>query len=178
MRAHAYIAWAPRGDGLTAALFYVVREAAVSGWLAREHDKHCLSAFFVLDDRSGSPRARFRRSVSDKIDSRWIEHATPLSAEIACPMSAPDRRWLSHLQAAYVRRWFFRADDAGEGDEVVAYASQGLPLHPLNLRSTQFGHFDRRRPVWVYASPAIDFDLVLYLKRRLPQDSHEAQLLA
>jgi hypothetical protein len=197
MPVHAYIAWAPRGEGLAAALLYGVRDARVLGWLAREHDKHCVAAFFALDGYYGAsavgpaqrarsvplpaaspaPRASFKRSLTGDIHGRWIEQATPLSSEIACPIDAGDCRWLLRLQSSFIEDWFFRGDEARERDEIAAYAADGLPVRMLNIRSSRLRRFDRHRPVWVHASPAIDFDLVLYLKRRLPQDSHEAQLL-
>jgi len=178
MQVHVYIAWAPRGEGLTAAVLYAVRDAGVLGWLAREHDKHCVAAFFALNGYFGSSCASFRRSATGAIDGRWIEPATPLSADIACPLAAADRQWLSRLQTAFARQWFFSAEDPSEVAEIAAYDSERLPIRAVSVRAAQFRRFDRHRTVWVHASPSIDFDLVLYLKRRLPQDRHEAQLLA
>ena len=51
-------------------------------------------------------------------------------------------------------------------------------MRPINVRSAQFRRFEQRRPVWVHASPGIDFNLVLYLKKRLPLDRREARGLA
>jgi len=178
MQAHAYLACAPREAGVSAALFYAAWGQNVCGWLAAEHDRRASAAFFDLEGYYSTGDTIFCRSVDDDVRGRWIEQAVPVTAEIRCPIAEADCGELSRLQSAFVREWLFDPDDPRDRGEVEAYRKLGLPVRPVNVRSAQFHRFDQRRPVWVHASPGIDFNLVLYLKKRLPLDRREARVLA
>jgi hypothetical protein len=178
MQVHAYLACAPREAGVAAALFYAVWGRNVCGWLAGEHDRRASAAFFALEDYYSTADAVFCRSVDDDVRGGWIAQAVPVTTEIRCPIPEADCGELSRLQSAFVREWLFCADDPRDRAEVEAYRKLGVPVRPLNVRAAQFHRFDQRRPVWVYASPGIDFNLVLDLKKRLPLDRREARVLA
>jgi hypothetical protein len=178
MQVHAYLACAPRETGVSAALFYAVSGQNVYGWLAAEHGKRAAAAFFALEDYYSTGHAVFCRSVDDDVRGKWIEESVPVITDIRCPIPEADCGEVSRLQSAFVREWLFYADDPRDRGEVEAYRKAGLPVRPINVRSAQFHRFDQRRPVWVHASPGIDFNLVLYLKKRLPLDRREARVLA
>ena len=178
MQVHAYLACAPREAGVSAALFYAAWGENVHGWLACEHDRRCAAAFFALQDYYSTRDAVFCRSVDDDVRGRWIEQAVPVTTGIRCPVPDADCGELSRLQSAFVREWLFCPDDPQDRAEVEAYRKLGLPVRAVNVRAAQLHRFDQRRPVWVHASPGIDFNLVLYLKKRLPLDRREARVLA
>jgi len=177
MDARAYLACAPMDAGVGLALFYVSRAARIHGWFAREHEGRFAAAFFALEGCHATDDAIFRRSVDDDACGRWIGTAAPAATEVRCPLSDAEREELARLRAAFCREWLFEPDDPRDRAEVEAYRRLELPLHPVNVRPVQFRRFDRSRPVWVYASAGIDFDLVLYLKQRLPADRHHARVL-
>jgi len=177
MPVHAYIAWAPHDEGLRAALLYAAGDTGVIGWFARERNRSCSAAYFLLEGACRAPDARFRRSAGDDIDGCWLEPAIPPPWEVACPLAPADRRRLARLRAAFAAHWFFRGDDSHDLDEIEAYRSEALPLHALNVRTARFRRFERRRRVWVHASPAIDFETVLCVKDRFPEDRREARVL-
>lgn len=178
MQVHAYLACAPRDAGVAAALFYAARAANVRGWVACEHDRRCAAAYFALEGYYSARDAVFCRSVDDDVRGPWIEQAVPVTAPVRCPVAEADCGELARLQAAFVREWLFFPDDPRDRAEVDAYRKLGLPVRALNVRAAQFHRFDQRRPVWVHASPGIDFNLVLYLKKWLPFDRREARLRA
>lgn len=178
MQYHSYLACAPRDVGVTAALFYVPRGTNVCGWLAGGEGARCVAAFFVVEGYYSADAARFCRSAEDDVRGRWIEQTEPVTTEIRCPLPESECAELSRLQSAFVREWFFYPADPQEGDEVAAYQKLGFRVRSANVRTTQLHRFDQHRPVWVHASPGIDFNLVLYLKKRLPLDRREARVLA
>lgn len=178
MQVHAYLACAPREAGLAAALFYEARGPNVCGWLAGVHANQCTAAYFDIEGYYSSRDAVFCRSLGEDVHGRWIEHAVPLTTEIRCPIAEPECGELSRRQAGFAGEWLFYPDNPSARAEVDAYRRLGLPVRPVNVRSAQFRRFDQRRPVWVYASPGIDFNLVLYLKKRLPLDRRVERALA
>lgn len=177
MQVHAYLACAPREAGVTAALFYAVRAANVYGWLTREREGGCAAAFFAMERYYSPAHTLFCRSVDDDVYGKWIEQTAPVTTEIGSPVPEAERHELARLQSAFIGEWLFYPDDPRAHDEVEAYRNLGLPVRPVNVRSSQFHRFDQNRPAWVYASPRIDLNVVLYLKQRLPLDNHEARVL-
>jgi hypothetical protein len=178
MQVHAYLAYAPRDAGVTAALFYAAWGPNVYGWLAGEHDNRSFAAFFDLEGYYSTRDAAFCRSIDDNVRGRWIEQAVPLTTEIRCPIPELECGELSRMQSAFVDEWLFYPEDPHARIEVDAYRRLGLPLHRVNVRAGQFHRFDQRRPVWVHASPGTDFNLVLHVKKRLPPDRREERILA
>jgi hypothetical protein len=159
------------------ALFYAVRAENIYGWLTRERDGGCAAAFFALERYYSTADTMFCRSLDDDVYGKWIEQTAPVSTEIASPVPEAERHELARLQSAFVSEWVFYPGDPRDHGEVEAYRKLGLPVRPVNVRSSQFHRFDQNRPVWVYASPRIDLNVVLYLKKRLPLDAREAQIL-
>jgi hypothetical protein len=170
MQVHAYLACAPRQGGVRAALFYAAWGQNICGWLAGERAERGSAAYFALERDYSARDAIYRRSVDDDVRGRWIEQAVPVTTEIRCPIPEADCDELSRRQSVFVREWLFYPDDPLAQDEVEGYRKLGLPVRDVNVRAAQFHRFDQRRPVWVHASPGIDFNLVLYLKKRLPLD--------
>ena len=177
MQVHAYLACAPRGAGVTAALFYAVRGEDVCGWLAHESHAGSAAAFFMLEQHYSTAETVFCRSVDDDVFGRWIKQAAPVTIDVRCPVAQSDCHELSRLQSAFVREWLFYPDAPLDHGECAAYRSLGLRVRAVNVRSSQFERFDQRRAVWVHASPGIDLNLVLYLKKRLPLDTRQLQFL-
>jgi hypothetical protein len=178
MQVRSYLACAPHEAGVTAAMFYAPWGQSVCGWLAGGHAERCAGVFFAVEGYYSTGNARFCRSVDDDVRGEWIEEVALATTKIRCPISEADCAELSRLQSAFAREWLFCPDNPIDDDEVAAYRKLGLPLRPINVRSTQFRRFEQRRPVWVYASPGIDFNLVLYLKKRPPLNHREARALA
>ena len=178
MQVHSYLACTPRKAGVTAAMFYAPWGRNVCGWLAGGHADRCGGVFFAVEGDYSTGHARFCRSADDDVRGGWIQEVALATTEIRCPISGADCAGLLRLQSAFVREWLFCPDDPLDHDEVAAYLKLGLPLRPVNVRAAQFHRFEQRRPVWVCASPGIDFNLVLYLKKRLPLDRREARALA
>lgn len=178
MQVHSYLACAPRDAGVSAALFYLPRGTDVHGWLAGSAGGRCAAAFFAVEDYYSKRGGRFCRSVDDDVRGRWLEESVPVTTEIGCPIGEDECAELARLQSAFSREWFFRSADATDHDEIAEYRRLDYPVQGINVRSAQFHRFDRHRPVWVHASPGIDFNVVLYLKKRLPLDRREARVLA
>lgn len=176
MDVHSYIACAPRGAGVALAMFYLVAGKSVRGWFAREHDARSASAYFALEPSHPAGAMLFCRSVDDDPHGKWIGHTLPVTTGIRCPLSDSECRELARRRAAFGLEWLFSPDDPRDRDEVESYRKLGLPTRPLNVRSAQFGRFDRNRAVWVHASAGIDLELVLCLKERLPADRRDAIL--
>jgi len=178
MQAHAYLACAPQGAGVSVALFYAACGHDICGWFAHEHVHRCAAAFFAVEDYYTAAGTHFCRSVDDDVHGPWIEQSAPVTTEIRCPIGEDDCLELSRLSSAYIREWLFFADEPRDHDEAALYRSLGLPVRPVNVRAAQFHCFDRNRPVWVHASPGIDLNVVLFLKKRLPASHREARFVA
>jgi hypothetical protein len=177
MQVHAYLACAPRDAGVSAALFYAAAGENVHGWLACEHDRRSVAAFFRLEGYYSTHDPVFCRSVDDDVRGRWIELTIPVTTAIRCPIPEDDCGELSRLQSEFVREWLFYDDDPRDRAEVEAYRKLGLPVRAVNVRAAQLHRFDQRRSVWVHASPGIDFNVVLCLTKRLPLNWREARAL-
>ena len=175
MEPHAYLAYVPNGAGVASALFYLIHKSNVYGWYIGARSYAYPAAFFALEDFYSARATVFCRSVEDDVYGPWVQDFTPVTTDIRCPVPEPICHELDRCQAAFVREWLFFPEDA---DNVAEYRRLGLPVEAVNIRADQLNRFVRDQPVWTYASPGTDLNVVAYLKRCWPLDDREADVAA
>jgi hypothetical protein len=172
MEPHAYLAYAPRGAGVASALFYVAHKENVYGWYIGACGYAYPAAFFALERFYSTHATTFCRSVEDEMYGPWVEDFAPVTTDIRCPVPEALCHELDRLQAAFVHEWLFFPEDA---ENAAAYQSLGLPVQAVNIRADQFNRFVREQPVWTYASPGTDLNVLSYLKRSWPLDDKDME---
>ena len=165
-----YLAYAPRGVGVAAALFYVVRQETVFGWYTGARNHGCESRFFALENYFSEVPTVYWHSVEDDVHGQWAAGRTAKLKQVHGP--APDAvcHELERLQSEFDDEWLFYAGDPRAAKEIDAYRRLELPVTQVNVRSCQFPRFDQTQPTWIYASPRSDLNVVARLGKRWALD--------
>ena len=165
MQAHGILRYAPRGAGLTAAAACLTVGKHVYGWYIGAVGQSFAAAFFALEDFYSSRPTRFFRSVEDDLYGPWVEQSSPGVVDARNPVPDTLAHELARLQSAFIAEWLFFADVPEAAAEIAAYERLGLPVREVNIQSRQFDKFDRTQPVWRFALPGTDLNLIEYLAR-------------
>ncbi len=170
MQPRFYLANAPRGAGVAAALFYLADGEDVCGWFTGARNHGCESMYFALEHYYAKEPTVFWRSMGDDVHGRWAAGDSSTVSGIHCPVPESACHELERLQAEFADEWLFYADDPRAAKEIDAFRQLGMPVGQVNVRSSQLGRFDRTQPTWTYASPGIDLNLIAYLARHWKLD--------
>lgn len=170
--AATFFAYAPQGPGVMCAVFYVVHEKDVYGWWIGSEEGEFPPAYFMLENFYSTRDTRFYATQGNDVYGGCIidytEGHKPLDEPLPLPQDLCHE--LEQQQSAFVREWLFFADDRDAATEVAAYEQTGLPVQPVNIREKRLHKFERHGPVWTYASPGIDMNLIDYIRERWPLD--------
>jgi hypothetical protein len=149
-----FLAYAPRGAGLRAAVAYVPHRRDVCGWFTGpREDGGTASAYFVLEDLYTTGEARY--AASDDLFSGWLRD------DALCHQ-------LARLQEAFRREWLFYHSDPGASAELAAYAQDELAAGEVNIRHERMGRLSKLQPNWTYYSPGFERTVLRHLMQRWP----------
>jgi hypothetical protein len=149
-----FLAYAPRGAGLRAALFYVPRRRDVCGWFTGpREDGGTASAYFLLEDLYTAGEARY--AASDDLFGGWLRD------DALC-------HELARLQEAFRREWLFYRSDPGARAELEAYARDELAAGEVGIRHERLGRLSKLQPTWTHYSPDFEHTVLRQLAKRWP----------
>lgn len=171
-----FIAYAPRGPGVMCALFYFDRRDDVYGWYTGSRAHEHPASFFVLEQFFTPHETHFYRSEQDDVYGGWVQVRRGGESKIDRPVPVPEPlcHELEHLQDAFMREWLVYADDPRFEAEAAAYRSHEMPAREIVVRSEKIGKLQTGKPVWTYASPRCDMNIVGYLQRHWALDYDSA----
>ncbi|MBA3902466.1 MAG: hypothetical protein C0522_02135 [Rhodocyclaceae bacterium] len=170
----AYFAYAPQGAGLMCAVVCLAEGNDVCGWWIGSEGGEYPPSYFLLDGFYSGDEPRFYATSGGDLYGGWrLDYGKPCP-ELPEPVAVPDAlcHRLEHLQFAFAREWLFFADDkdAETANEIAAYEKQGLPVLPVNIQHRRLGKLSQHGPVWTYASPGLDMNVIEHLRRHWPLD--------
>ena len=163
----AYLAYAPRGAGLLCAVVLFTVEKCVYGWYTGAQGSVFPAAFFVLEDYYSVRDTVLYRSLQDDVYDGWaiVKPATELKIDQPVPVPEQLCHELEHMQNVFAQEWLFYADDPASRAEMESYRQDGLPVRPVNIKSKKLNKLERRDPVWTYAMPGLDLNVIDFLKK-------------
>lgn len=168
----SYIAFAPFGVGLMAALVYIERGDDVYGWWIGARDCEYHSSFFKLENFFTTKPTRFYATEGMDLYRGWttLYSARKSALDKAIPIDDEVSHELDRLQDMFVAEWLFFEDDADAEAERDAYDKMDFPLRHVNIRSTRLDKLGKSEAVWIYRSHGFDRDVIDYLERYWPLD--------
>lgn len=170
--AATFFAYDPTGRGVMCALFYVVHDDDVYGWWIGAEEGKFPPAFFMLEKFYSIGETRLYATEGNDVYGGCRVDYTVGCRQLADPLSLPQDMCheLERQQSAFVQEWLFFADGSEAAAEVGLLEKAGLPVKPVNVREKRLHKFDRHSPVWTYASPATDLNIIDFLRQRWPLD--------
>jgi hypothetical protein len=167
-----YLAYAPRGAGVMCALCYFVDDPHVFGWWIGARGFELMPAYFMLESFYSAAQTRFFATEGSDLYGSWRFDYERDPPELADPVPVEDSvcHRLEALQSEFAAEWLFFADDPNCAAETADYEAAGLPVQAANIRYRRLKRFETGRPVWTFASPEADLNLVDYLRARWPLD--------
>ena len=152
-----FIAFAPRGGGLTCAVACIPAGDDVIGWyLGRTEGGIMDSAYFLLENYYSRGPLRFASAPEGALHSDWIEDDAAHA--------------LAALQEAFVNEWLFYADEIGAELQLAAYAQRGLHAGDMNVRVDKLNRFAQGQASWVYYSREFEHGVLEALSKRWSLD--------
>lgn len=149
-----FLAYAPRGAGLRAAVVYLPRKRDVSGWFTGpREDGGVASAYFLLEDLYTQGEARY--AASGDLHGGWLRD------DALC-------HELARLQEAFRREWLVYRGDPGAAAELDAYARDELAMGEVGIRHERLARFSKLQPTWTFYSPGFERTVLRHLAKRWP----------
>lgn len=170
---HTWIAYAPRGAGLLAAVFYFETQHHVYGWFGGTRDGEFSSAFFMLADFFTQEPTRLYLTQGTDIYGGWSLRASAGAVKaLEAPIPADETLCveLDRLQGAFWTEWLIAEDEHGAAPERAAYEARGLPFMHVNIKSHRLDRLECHGPVWQYRSPGADATVLGGLTAHWPLD--------
>lgn len=170
----AFLAYAPQGPGLMCAVVCLAERNDVFGWWIGSQQGLYPPSYFMLENFYSTAGTCFYATAGGDVYGGWrVDYSEPHGL-LPEPLPLKDElcHRLEQLQFAFVREWLFFADE-GDADtvaEIAAYEKLGLPVLPVGIQHRRLGKLDQHGPVWTYASPGLDMNVVGYLRRHWPLD--------
>lgn len=154
--AEIFIAYAPRGAGLRAALAYLEDSRDVYGWFTGpRHDTSVAACYFVIEEFHANTQARYVQVEHTDLHGRWA-------------LVESRRHDLAQMQEIFAREWLFHRDDARAAAELSAYNEAELAAGDVNLRFAQLARLAKSQPNWTYYSPHFERSVLRYVSSRWP----------
>jgi hypothetical protein len=149
-----FLAYAPRGAGLRAAVAYLPRTRDVYGWYTGpREDGSMASEYFLLEDLYTSGQAGY--AASGDLYGGWVRD------DVLC-------HELARLQEAFRREWLCYRSDPAAAKELEAYARDELPAGDVIVRHERLGRFSKLQPSWTFYSPGFERTVLKHLSKRWP----------
>jgi hypothetical protein len=167
-----YLAYAPRGAGLLAAVVYVAVGEDVYGWWTGASNSDFPAAYFRLEDFFSVSGTTFHASRGSDLYGGWAFNYSSSTPELdkAVPVEQDMAHELERMQDAFWAEWLFFSEDKGAAAEIAAYASSELPLQTVNIKTSKLNKLNKDDVIWTYASTGIDLDIIDYMRARWPLD--------
>ena len=170
--AATYFAYDPTGPGVMCALFYLAHDDDVYGWWIGAEEGRYPPAFFMLEKFYSDGETRLYATQGNDAYGGCRVDYTMGCRPLADPLPLPQDicHELEQHQSAFVQEWLFFADESETAAEIDALEKAGLTVKPVNIREKRLHKFERRDPVWTYASPATYLNIIDFLRQRWPLD--------
>jgi hypothetical protein len=167
-----YLAYAPRGAGLLSAVCYFALNENIYGWYIGAQSNSFPASFFIVERFYSMHAAAFYRTLENDIYGTWVLEFPPLQQSLDRPIPVPEDlcHELTQSQATFSHEWLFYRDDPGASDEITAFRQAQLPLQLVNIKSKKLNKLAHDEPVWTYASPNLDVNVIEYLRDNWPLD--------
>jgi hypothetical protein len=151
-----FLAYAPRGSGLRAAVAYLVEGSDAYGWFTGpRQDTSVAGEFFLLEGLYTAGAARYESVPQLALHSGWS-------------LGEARRHELARLQDVFAREWLFYRDDPAAMKELEAYAEAELAAGEVNVRFARLSKFDTAQPNWTFYSPGFERTVLRHLARHWP----------
>jgi hypothetical protein len=168
----SYLSFAPRGAGLLSAVCYFALNEDIFGWYTGAQENSFSASYFLLERFYSMRATAFYRSMENDIYGNWALEFPPLRQPLDRPVPIAEEHChqMTQMQVAFSREWLFYCDDPAAGHELDAFAQTQLPVQFINIKSKRLNKLTRDEPVWLYASPNLDINVIDYLRDNWPLD--------
>lgn len=168
----SYLAYAPRGAGLLSAVCYFALNDNIYGWYTGAQLHRFPASYFLLERYYSIHATAFYHSLENDVYGGWVLEFPPLQQRLDRPVPVPEDlcHEMTRMQIAFSREWLFYSDDPAESHEIDAFRQTRLPVQFVNIKSKRLNKLIRGEPVWTYASPNLDVNVIDYLRDNWPLD--------
>lgn len=167
-----YLVYEPHGPGLMCAVVVLVDGENVYGWYTGPSRGGFVASFFMLERYYSMHEATFYHSVSDDVYDDWVIAYPPTEIVLGNRSPLPEgvSNALASAQAAFAAEWLCYSDDPGAAADIEWYRARNLPLVHAGIRCEKLPKLAAGPVTWVYASPALDQNIIDFLRKRWPLD--------
>lgn len=172
LNTECFLAYAPRGVGLLAAVVYTVVDEDVYGWYIGAQGNEYYASYFMLEHFFSMHATAFYRTLENDVYGTWILAFPPVEQRLDRPVPVPEN-WchaLVQAQIGFSKHWLYYQDDPDAPDEIAACHEAELPVGAVNVRVKRLNKFDRGDVVWTYASAHCNLNVIDYLRDNWPLD--------
>lgn len=168
----SYLAYAPRGAGLLSAVCYFALNENIYGWYTGAQSHAFPASFFLLEKFYSMHATAFYHSLENDVYGNWVLEFPPLQQRLDRPVPVAEElgHEMTRMQIAFSREWLFYCDDPAESHEIEAFRQTQLPVQFVNIKCKRLNKLTRGEPVWTYASPNLDVNVIDYLRDNWPLD--------
>jgi hypothetical protein len=166
MQPKIYISYSREKSGEVFAFFYFESHADIYGWHIEAKGQYLSAAFFMIENFYAENATHLYRSIQDDVFGPWTIDYPPTKDEvIRCPVPEALSHELESLQSRFVEEWLIFRDDPHRSADIVALESHGLPVQDINISLRKLSRMDKSRPLWTYATPGVDRNVVDLLRK-------------
>lgn len=172
-----YLAYTPRGAGLLSAVCYFALNENIYGWYTGAQSNSFPASFFLVERFYSMHATAFYRTLESDVYGTWVLEFPPLQQRLDRPVPVPENlcHQMTQMQIAFSREWLFYCDDPTAASEIEAFRHMQLPLQLVNIKSKRLNKLTRDEPVWIYASPNLDVNVIEHLRDNWPLDDRHDQ---
>lgn len=165
-----FIAYTPRGAGLSCALAYRRTPRDVCGWFIGARNGDSVANYFLIDDFEHPSQTRFLATGDPFLG--WTNEYAPAALALDPPARLADAlcHELVRLQDAFRHEWLCYRSDPAAVAEFDHYAQGELAAGDVAIRFHRLARFSRLEPTWTFYSPKCENPVVGYLLRHGPLD--------
>ena len=167
-----YLAYTPRGAGLSCALMYLKAEPDIFGWWIGRQAADFHTAYFRLADFYSTGTTMYASEGSD-LYGGWKYELTsgrskPLDPPL--PVASDVSHVLEQAQDAFCGEWLVLAGDKDRQQQQRAYADAELAWSEVNFQFSRLNKFIKDEAAWRYYSSGFEAAIGQYVMRRWPID--------
>lgn len=167
-----YLAYAPRGAGLLAAVCYFALNENIYGWYTGAQSNSFPASYFLIERFYSMHATAFYRTLENDVYDTWILEFPPLQQFLDRPIPVPEDLChdMTQMQSVFSHDWLFYGDDPTASAEIEAFRQTQLPLQSVNIKSKRLNKLTQDQPIWTYGSPNLDVNVIDYLRDNWPLD--------
>lgn len=166
MQPKIYTSYSREKSGGVFALFYFELNTEIYGWHIEAVGRYLSAAFFMIENFYAERATHLYRSIQDDVHGPWtIDYPPTKNAVIRSPVPESLSHELESLQSRFVEEWLFFRDDPHRDADFHAYAMHDLQIQDVNIHWKKLNRMEKRRPLWTYATPGIDLNIVDLLRK-------------